>query len=417
MSPNSPGGSDPDNPEDKRDGSKDPSVVQQEVCSSEGNKTSTGATLPTGRQQQGSATAGLSDEELGQLVIDCRLNRLRYKCGECGADKVQDKHGVDIPHLCPALEARVKEWALKGGKKITRERVIQMLEQAQRMQDKDASTATESHKVRSSTSEAKAGQSSKAKKRGEYKCGVCGVPKKGHICPFAKPSKKTPKKAIATRAATTLKTDDEDFQLQVEETNTEEDHELTAPPWKMAEATRKVAVEPDLSNEAYQAPLVQQHALTTKDDRKPAARPHPTTGDDNQEPEAESHQVAKKDGHEQEAPPWQDTGPFASVSENLRDNPNDDLTFEDRTPKRHKTDDTSTEDQSKEAATADPDPAIDEAHQKEPATTEPKDTEADETETSTSIQTETQDRARAELTFDTGETRTTENTRMASRRK
>lgn len=52
------------------------------------------------------AIKGTSDVEFDQLVKDCNLNRLRYKCGLCGKDKVKNKGGVDVPHFCPELVKR-----------------------------------------------------------------------------------------------------------------------------------------------------------------------------------------------------------------------------------------------------------------------------------------------------------------------
>lgn len=51
---------------------------------------------------------GISDVEFDRLMKDCQLKRLRYKCGLCGEDKVENKGGVDVPHYCSTLKRKIQ---------------------------------------------------------------------------------------------------------------------------------------------------------------------------------------------------------------------------------------------------------------------------------------------------------------------
>lgn len=85
---------------------------EKEETSNPGDDTHTrGTDIPDTNQAIPVAAAasveGMSYVEFDQLIKDCNLTRLRYKCGLCGKDKVKNKGGVDIPHFCPELEQRI----------------------------------------------------------------------------------------------------------------------------------------------------------------------------------------------------------------------------------------------------------------------------------------------------------------------
>lgn len=206
MSSNSPGGNDEDEPNrhppparppDNNDG-EETNGEEAAALDNEGNadpnpNVGDVAVVP---DQQGDSTNETGAEELimstpefKQLIKDFELTRMAgYNCGKCGAKKVQVKDGVHIPHRCPKLEARVKKMMSKinkGGPKITRKQVFELIKRAQKGAQKGQLP-----------------QGRKRKGRGSYNCGRCGALKKGHSCPYKKAGEEDDRKPAAKPSTT-----------------------------------------------------------------------------------------------------------------------------------------------------------------------------------------------------------------------
>lgn len=136
-----------------------------------------------------------------------------YICGLCEGLKVIKKDGVDVPHNCPKLHERVEEWKRKHQLQLTDELKEKLREQAkarlrsdkaQRVQPSEPSTAADSPSEQQQTDFASSSSATvdegtapevETKGRGSYRCGRCGMPKKGHTCPYA-PKKNENKTAL-----------------------------------------------------------------------------------------------------------------------------------------------------------------------------------------------------------------------------
>ena len=118
----------------------------------------------------------LSDEEMLKILM--RMFRGKYKCGACGREKIEEKteHGkpVFIPHRCSALKGRVQELVRSRGMDIAPARLTELLDQAEARMRADPEAPQQQ-------------ASDNTPSRGPYKCGRCGLPKKGHTCQVVLP--------------------------------------------------------------------------------------------------------------------------------------------------------------------------------------------------------------------------------------
>ena len=289
-----------------------------------------------------------------------------YKCPECGSIKVENKDGVDIPHLCPVLVSRVEEWALKNGKTISEERMREILQRAQRKMEDDEAARKEapllpSSEAKQSTPAATQSNDTPSSSRGPYRCRECNVPLKGHRCPYrlkyrketvddnrkraAQPCQiaENSKDNAASQPAT--KSFEEIAQLRAEK----EGHDgkpATRPRHPMGKEVPKLATAP-LQNTGN---IDDDHTMD-EDDLKPAARPRQESEEDDRKPAAQPLQANFKltteatvqpdkfstnDDQKVAAQPHQLTAEDEIRDENPDDKLNEESREKGRPPKRFK---------------------------------------------------------------------------------